>query len=115
VDKVYSEEKERLDYVIRTVNNEISELETSMPFPGVHLYSTGYDRDERENLFYQKSVNSKHYEKIKYYHEFKDSPYFARMDFNVKENQMSDYVTMYIGKKSLNIDNEYLVYDWRVQ
>lgn len=111
--KSFSEEQKRLVAIIQAINNKIVYLEATMPYPTVGRYSVGYDIDDRINLSWQKAQNDENYEVIAYFAEFKDSPYFSRMDFEVKKNHRSDYITMYIGKKSLVLDGNHLVYDWR--
>lgn len=43
----------------------------------------------------------------------KESPYFARMDFNVVSNECISKEQIYIGKTSIGDSEEIYVYDWR--
>lgn len=109
MDKVFLEENEHLLKTLNTLEQKIYYLELHKPFPKTSKYAVGYDKDERDNLMYQKVRNKKTEEEISYYNEFRSSPYFARMDFNINKS----YEKVYIGKKSLTIDRHQIVYDWR--
>lgn len=115
MEQSFLEEQNRLAGVIQAINKKIAYLEATMPYPGVERYSVGGNIDDRINLSWQKAQNDKYYKEIANFAEFKDSPYFARMDFEVKENHKSANINMYIGKKSLVLDDNHLVYDWRSQ
>jgi len=104
-------ERTRLTYVLNKISKKIAHLKQYMPYPGVSLYETGWDAEDRALLMEQKIANADTYTEIKELSKFNDSPYFARMDFILEPG--NDVSLMYIGKKSLKIDEEFLVYDWR--
>ena len=70
--------------------------------------------DERE---YLQNCKNKIFNSGKELHELKQmkkSPYFGRMDLTVTEDDNKEYLKMYIGEKSIIVNNkDNLVYDWR--
>lgn len=112
--KVFMLEKNKLNFVLTKLNNRISYLKNNIPYPDVHTYSTGIDKDDRENLRFQKRINENHAIEIDETLALKNSLYFARMDFvSERINSIPELIKMYVGKQSIRIGNERLVYDWR--
>lgn len=106
-------EENRLQLVLNRVEEQIEQLRNSMPYPGICMYSTGVDREDISNLQFQKEENFYTYEQIAKMESYRDQPYFARMDFVLEDGNTHDTEVIYIGKKTLYLDGEFLIYDWR--
>lgn len=107
-DKVFQEENIHLDKIISLIRIEISN--SNEPYPGVTNYSTGIDYDDFQDIIYARKRNERYFEKIELLKRTSLSPYFARMDCLYNQNEE---ISVYLGKQSLEIGGDILVYDWR--
>jgi DNA helicase IV len=109
-----TEERKYLDVVLKCLDDKIEKKweerkyfqkevdDIGMP----DLEQRGYFRKCKENLF-------KLEEKINKLKKDKENTHFGRMDLYLTENDKCENITMYLGEKSINENNENLVYDWR--
>ena len=109
-----TEEKKYLDVVLKCLDDKIEKKweerkyfqkevdDIGMP----DLEQRSYFRKCKENVF-------KLEEKINKLKKDKENTHFGRMDLYLKENDKCENITMYLGEKSINENNENLVYDWR--
>jgi DNA helicase IV len=109
-----TEERKYLDVVLKCLDDKIEKKweerkyfqkevdDIGMP----DLEQRGYFRKCKENVF-------KLEEKINKLKKDKENTHFGRMDLYLTENDKCENITMYLGEKSINENNENLVYDWR--
>ena len=109
-----TEEKKYLDVVLKCLDDKIEKKweerkyfqkevdDIGMP----DLEQRSYFRKCKENVF-------KLEEKINKLKKDKENTHFGRMDLYLRENDKCENITMYLGEKSINENNENLVYDWR--
>ena len=109
-----TEERKYLDVVLKCLDDKIEKKweerkyfqkevdDIGMP----DLEQRSYFRKCKENVF-------KLEEKINKLKKDKENTHFGRMDLYLKENDKCENITMYLGEKSINENNENLVYDWR--
>lgn len=109
-----TEERKYLDVVLKCLDDKIEKKweerkyfqkevdDIGMP----DLEQRGYFRKCKENVF-------KLEEKINKLKKDKENTHFGRMDLYLRENDKCENITMYLGEKSINENNENLVYDWR--
>lgn len=109
-----TEERKYLDVVLKCLDDKIEKNweerkyfqkevdDIGMP----DLEQRGYFRKCKENVF-------KLEEKINKLKKDKENTHFGRMDLYLTENDKCENITMYLGEKSINENNENLVYDWR--
>lgn len=115
----YKEEKERLDYTIKYIQKTLDATDTYKKLYKDTIkgaMSDLYDLDN--NLGYTEILLNTEFimaaEKNYYnYKKAKEKPYFARIDFKIKDEDKINKI--YIGKTSLMKaeDDEMLIVDWR--
>lgn len=123
--KSEKEEKEYLLYVLKVINQKITELEDDLGIISKAIYrhnkyiyqnNASMDSGEKNFLLAENEVSEFiHSQKNKYYKnlvKIKDSPYFAFINFT-DENEIN--YPVYIGITYLldNENNQHLIYDWR--
>ena len=106
-------EEKHLAIVLNKVDDEIEKIKRDMPYSGIGKYEVAADKDDRYDLMYKKSMNAVSYDKINKLSDIKYCPYFARMDFLISHGNNEHPEKVYIGKKAIFINGEYVVFDWR--
>lgn len=108
MEKLYFEEKERLEYVIKYINKKI--IEAQKKFDSQKNFRIGFSEGKKGTQFIRQAFMSMYAIDENKLKSMLDSPYFARMDFKTNEGLNE----IYIGKKGLVGDNlENIIYDWR--
>ena len=128
MEKIYQEEKQRLDYVIKYIDDTLFSQAPNEPNLRKYIieerrriwddYSINPDNVELMQANQTLEMDTEQYFRIKdklhFLEQTRENPYFARIDF--KENGNDEPESFYIGALSL-IDNrtyEVLICDWRV-
>ena len=113
--KVYYEELDNINETLNFINIKIDKLSITydecVEDTKLTYSPNAYEMIEIRNNRRKSIILSNEITEFK---EIKSSPYFARMDFIIKEKNLSEPFIMYIGKRDLyNSNGTTYVYDWR--
>ena len=105
------EEERNLATIEHTIDSVISEStcrmeEIDQKLSGFYVY----DHDDRENLQYYQETNIFLKNKVAQWKQYKDSPYYGRMDL-VSDSSKTE--VFFIGEKGISDGSNILVLDWR--
>ena len=111
----YLEENIKLSDTFQLIDKEVENIRENKMYNDVKPSDTGIDIEDIQNIASKKISNRVFEGKIDDLLNYKNKPYFGRMDLIESSNNGIDAIQLYIGDKNITIGNKQVVLNWRTE